>query len=225
VLNHESDTDIWAKVYGLLAESTTTAEAKPATPPPSDLSHTISFQQTPWTFNTGNLADTSDLRRNVDPVLRTEVEDNLNIDHPDVFVKFFGRIPKLAEMTTAVLQGCIEAETSLFQKDVGWVDWPAGCEEAPVLQFLRCLIDRFLLLAAERGFRPSKLRRCVATPNNPIPGSVSKRKLDVGLADHSENEPEESERQSCDWSHILVPGELKSNPQEDNRSSTWLDLV
>ncbi|KAH8754387.1 hypothetical protein F5883DRAFT_688414, partial [Diaporthe sp. PMI_573] len=31
--------------------------------------------------------------------------------------------------------------------------------------------------------------------------------------------------ESYDWSHILVPGELKSNPQEDNHSSTWLDLV
>jgi Fungal protein kinase len=27
-----------------------------------------------------------------------------------------------------------------------------------------------------------------------------------------------------DWSHIIIPGELKSNPREDSYSSTWLDL-
>ncbi|KAF2174352.1 hypothetical protein K469DRAFT_614801, partial [Zopfia rhizophila CBS 207.26] len=62
-------------------------------------------------------------------------------------------------------------------------------------------------------------------PNKPIPGSVSKRKLDVGLAYNPNNELEDSDRQSCDWSHILIPGELKSNSREDNYSSTWLDLL
>lgn len=156
---------------------------------------------------------------------RTEVKDNLRIDHPGVFATFFGKIPKLAEITTAVLQSCKEAEPPLFQVDVGWVNWPADCEEASVLQFLRRHIDRFLLLADEGGFCPSKRRRCITTPNKPIPGSVSKRKLDVGLAYNSGHGLEESEGQSYDWSHILVPGELKSNPREDNHSSTWLDPV
>ncbi|KAL5371907.1 hypothetical protein DPSP01_013910 [Paraphaeosphaeria sporulosa] len=26
------------------------------------------------------------------------------------------------------------------------------------------------------------------------------------------------------WSHILIPGELKSNPLEDRASKAWLDL-
>jgi hypothetical protein len=119
VLNHKSDFDVWEKVHELLAESAATTDAKPSTPPPSDPSHTASFQQTPWTFNTGSFADTSDLRRNVDPILKTEVEDNLRIDHPGVFATFFGKIPKLAEITTAVLQSCKEAEPPLFQEDVG----------------------------------------------------------------------------------------------------------
>lgn len=161
----------------------------------------------------------------MDPILRIEVEDDLKIDHPDIFETFFGKIPKLTEIAAAVLENCREAEPPLFQEDVGWVAWPADCEEASVLQFLRSHIDRFLLLADERGFRPSKRHRCIATPNKPIPGSVSKRKLDVGLAYNSDNVLEESEGQSYDWSHILIPGELKSNPREDNHSSTWLDLV
>jgi hypothetical protein len=161
----------------------------------------------------------------VDPILKTEVEDNLRIDHPGVFTTFFGKIPKLAEITTAVLESCKEADPPLFKEGVGWVEWPKGCEEASVLQFLRRHIDQFLLLAEERSFRPTKHCRCITTPNKPIPGSVSKRKLNVGLANDSNDDLVESEGQSYDWLHILFPGELKSNPREDNHSSTWLDLV
>lgn len=147
VLNHESDFDVWEKVYEFLAESTATTDAKPSTPPLSDPSRTASFQQTPWTFNTGSFADTSDLRRNVDPILKTEVEDNLRIDHSGVFATFFGKIPNLAEIATVVLQSCKEADPSQFQEGVGWAEWPQSCEEASVLRFLRCHIARSLLVA------------------------------------------------------------------------------
>ena len=94
-----------------------------------------------------------------------------------------------------------------------------------MLRWLSRHVEQFLLFASERGFCPLKRRRCVTTPNKPIPGSVSKRKLDVGFAYNSSDEHESSNRLPYDWSHILVPGELKSNPQEDNYSSTWLDLL
>ena len=161
----------------------------------------------------------------MDPILKNEVEGNLVIDHPDVFDTFFGQISGLREMTTAVLQSCKDAESPLFQEDTGWVEWPEGCEETTVLQFLRRHINQFLRSADAHGFRPSKRRLCITTPNKPIPGSISKRKLDVGLAYKSSNGLEEADGQSYDWSHILIPGELKSNPGEDNHSSTWLDLV
>ena len=91
-----------------------------------------------------------------------------------------------------------------------------------MLQFLR---RQFLLFADEQGFHPSKRHYCITTPDRPIPGSVNRRKLDVGLAYNPNNELEDSDQQSCDLSHILIPGELKSNPLEDNYSSTWLDLL
>ncbi|KAF2193607.1 hypothetical protein K469DRAFT_239099 [Zopfia rhizophila CBS 207.26] len=226
VLNNGTDELIWDKVYdAVTATKAFTVVAKPTTPPQSGPSLTSSFQQTPWTFNTGSFADTSDLRKDVDPILKGEVEDNLRIDHPDVFTAFFGQIPQLHDMATAVFQSCKDAKLPLFEEEVGWLEWPEGCEEANVLQFLRRHIDQFLLFADEYGFRPSKRRRCITTPHNPIPGSVSKRKLDVGLAYNPNNELEGSDRQSSDWSHILIPGELKSNPREDNYSSTWLDLL
>jgi len=71
-------------VYDLVADSTLPAVDKPSTPPPSGPPRTASFQQTPWTFNTGSFADTSDLRRIVGSIFKDEVEDNLRIDHPDV---------------------------------------------------------------------------------------------------------------------------------------------
>ncbi|OCK78451.1 hypothetical protein K432DRAFT_427264 [Lepidopterella palustris CBS 459.81] len=225
ILNNASDSIIWDKVYDIVAESALSIVAKPSTPPPSGPPRIASFQQTPWTFNTGSFADTSDLRRNVDPILKDEVEDNLKIDHPEVFDTFFGQIPRLHEITAAVLQSCKEAEPPLFQEDVGWTEWPERCEETAVLQFLRCHVDQFLRSADDHDFRPSKRRRCITTPNKPLPGSISKRKLDVGLAYNLSNELEDSYRQSYDWSHILIPGELKSNQREDNYSSTWLDLV
>lgn len=69
VLNNEFDAVIWKKVYDLLTESTPTTVVKLSTPPSSRASRTASFQQTPWTFNTASFADTSDLSRNVDPIL------------------------------------------------------------------------------------------------------------------------------------------------------------
>ncbi|PSN58875.1 hypothetical protein BS50DRAFT_663036 [Corynespora cassiicola Philippines] len=62
-------------------------------------------------------------------------------------------------------------------------------------------------------------------PNKPIPGSISKRKLDIGLAYSLTDELEESNKDVYDWPRILVPGELKSNAREDSHSTTWFDLV
>lgn len=50
----------------------------------------------------------------MDPILRTEVEDNLRIDYLGVITTFFREIPKLAEITTVVLESCKEADPLLF---------------------------------------------------------------------------------------------------------------
>jgi hypothetical protein len=94
--------------------------ARPTTPLQSNPPFTASFQQTPWTFNTGSFADTSDLRRHVDPILKAEVEDNLTIDHPEFFDTFFGYIPQLLKMTIAVFQMCKDSEPPLYKEGTGW---------------------------------------------------------------------------------------------------------
>lgn len=94
VLGKEPDKAIWDKVYAAITESTAlTVIVEPITPPQPGPPLTASSQQTPWTFNTGSFTDTSELRKDVDPILKSEVEDNFKIDHPDVFTTFFGQIP------------------------------------------------------------------------------------------------------------------------------------
>ncbi|KAF2802663.1 uncharacterized protein BDZ99DRAFT_482788 [Mytilinidion resinicola] len=126
-------------------------------------------------------------------------------------------------MAAAVFGQCKEAETPLHTDDTGWAEWPEDCAEPDVLHWLRHHIDQFLQFANEQGFQPPTRRRCFATPNKHIPGSVSKRKLDIGIIYGRRNETSD-DGAPCDWCDVLVPGELKSNPREDNHSSTWFDL-
>jgi Fungal protein kinase len=214
VLNNETDEVIWNNVYA--------AVARPTTPLQSNLPFTASFQQTPWTFSTGMFEDTSDLRRHVDPILKAEVDGNLIIDHPQFFDTFFGQAPQRLEISIAVFQMCKDSEPSLYTEGAGWAEWPEGCEEPRVLDWLSRHVEKFLLFASERGFRPRKHRRCVTTPNKPIPGSVSKRKMDVGFAYELSGD---GDGLTSTWSDILVTGELKSNSREDNHQTTWLDLI
>jgi hypothetical protein len=58
-------------------------------------------------------------------------------------------------------------------------------------------------------------------PSQPLLRSTTQRKLDVDFA----NDTRISERVLYDWSQILVPRELKSNPNADRHTSTWLNLA
>ncbi|KAI9777130.1 MAG: hypothetical protein M1839_009086 [Geoglossum umbratile] len=64
-------------------------------------------------------------------------------------------------------------------------------------------------------------RRPLGQPTQHLSGSTTRRKLDVGFA----NDTKINESSRYDWSQILVPGELKSNPNADRRNDTWLDLA
>ncbi|KAF7863216.1 hypothetical protein EAF04_007298 [Stromatinia cepivora] len=208
--SHASDVEIFNALFGLLA--------RPTTPPQSIPPFSGSFQQTPFTFTTGSLADSSERLKNTSLILREEIEGSLIVDLPDFFNTFFEPIPKLSEIAEIVFHMCKDSELPLYREGTGWVEWPNDCQESNVLGWLKSCIEQLLLFASERGFRPDKDRRCLATPDKSIPGSVSPRKLDIGFTYGSSDEP-------VNWSQILVPGELKSNPVEENHSATWLDLV
>lgn len=67
---------------------------------------------------------------------------------------------------------------------------------------------------------PAHKRRLVAILNEPIPGSIAKRKTGIGFVDDRSN----GENPKLHWSQIIVPGELKSNPSADGLSEAWLDI-
>ena len=56
----------------------------------------------------------------------------------------------------------------------------------------------------------------MAKPYKPLGGSTAKRKLDVGIISHP--------GAITHWSQILVPGELKSNPEWDSQPLAWTDI-
>ena len=75
----------------------------------------------------------SDLQKDVDPILKSKVEDNLRIDHLDIFSMFFRQISQLYNIATAVFQSYKDTEPLLFKKDVSWLKWPKGSKEVRVL--------------------------------------------------------------------------------------------
>ncbi|KAH7053440.1 hypothetical protein B0J12DRAFT_698622 [Macrophomina phaseolina] len=221
---------IWAAVYDLIRQTqptpptitstTSVPTTRPETPPPSAPSTIRSIKDTPWSFKTSGLVSTTETRTEVDPLLKFEVEENLIIDHPGVFDAYFGRVTQLSDIAAAVFDACRMASPLMYTDGVGWADWPPDCNQNEVLGFLHRHIDKFMSLAGDHGFRPSQRRRCVTAPDQPLDGSTARRKLDVGIA---RGEPEH-EGFPCHWSHILVPGELKSNWREDNHNDTRLDI-
>lgn len=66
----------------------------------------------------------------------------------------------------------------------------------------------------------SLCRTVLAQPYQPLQGSTASRKLDVAIVDESKTAPGHTSY----WSRILIPGELKSNPELDTASRTWHDL-
>ncbi|KAI9715639.1 MAG: hypothetical protein M1812_005791 [Candelaria pacifica] len=104
-----SDVDIWAAVLDLI--SLTRPIPQPTTPPQSRPSFTSSFQQTPWSFNTGSFADASEHRKEVDNVLKEELLPSLRIDIPNFIHAVFGHVPSLDEVAGTVFHLCQDMET------------------------------------------------------------------------------------------------------------------
>jgi len=209
-INKAPDAIIWGTVYDLVTEST---------PPPRQLPYPY---QTPISFNTGSFVNTSENRKHFDDALKEELDSSLYIDVPGFFDAFFGEVPNLTSVADAVFSKCQEGKDSLYnEEEVGWRDWPEDAKEEHVLKWLKELVGKFLEFARGREPIPNVRRRPLGQPSQPLLGSTTQRKLDVGFA----NDTTTSERFLYDWSQILVPGELKSNPDADRHTSTWLDLA
>ena len=135
---------------------------------------------------------------------------------------FFGGIAGLKAASEAVFKNCMEGDNPLFRVEGGWRGWRGWPEDADQDRVLAWFADLSENLAAFADLKstPTRQRRPLAKPNQPIDGSVGKRKIDVGYV----NDPKARKDSRCHWSQILVPGELKSNPSADIRSESWLDI-
>ncbi|KMU88425.1 hypothetical protein CIHG_06225 [Coccidioides immitis H538.4] len=215
VIQNAADTDIWKAVYDLIA---TVTRAERSTPPPRSY---LSILQTPRSRNTGSLANSSELRRDIDAVLREELLGDLHADIPGFYAAYFDDIEGLVSTAQAVFENCKAGDSPLYCEESGWKDWPDNSDEKPVLEWLTEVIDRLVQFAEDHNPSRTVVRRPLAQPARPIAGSAAKRKLDIGFVD----DPHTTPGKRYHWSQILVPGELKNDRQYDIPSGARLDLA
>ncbi|KAL2168365.1 hypothetical protein VTG60DRAFT_7343 [Thermothelomyces hinnuleus] len=204
--DHLDDTLIWDRVYDAVTEST---------PPPRPI--VSSVQQTPWLRNTGSFANSSEHRKYVDNVLKEELGP-MYVDLGGFHKTYFGSVPNLGTVSKKFFEECLEGSDPLF--DNGWKGWPQEAKQDDVLSWFADFTEKLAAFAESYNSAPVHTRRPLAKPDEPIDGSVGKRKMDVGFV----NDPGAKKDSRCHWSQILVPGELKSNPSADIPSEAWLDL-
>ncbi|KAI9802645.1 MAG: hypothetical protein M1825_002667 [Sarcosagium campestre] len=221
VIAEVDDVQVWTELYKVIAR---TQPIRPTTPTRTAPAVSPSFLQTPPVHNSSSM-NSSELRRNVDPALRMEFADKLFIDHPEILKAFCRHVPRLDKIVDVILTKCKEMDPPLYQDGTGWREWPEGCKEAAVLQWLRRHMILFCSLVEDYQLAPQTQRRCLTRPNQEVLGS--RRKMDVGIAYEANGNVSNSQgsEPGADWSQILVAGELKSNPKEDSYPRTWLDLA
>lgn len=207
VLNKEPDDALWAKVYAVAAEST---------PPPRPLPF---LGQTPYLHTTSSFVNSSEHRKYVDTVLKEEL-GSIYVGIPDFYDAYFGNVDGLENASAAVLRRCKEGHKPLFSEANGWRNWPEGAKEKEVLDWLSTLINAVREIATEEGFITAPYHTVLAQPGQPLQGSTADRKLDIGLV----HDTDVTNNTRYHWSHVLVLGELKSNPSADTASRTWRDL-
>ncbi|KXJ85594.1 hypothetical protein Micbo1qcDRAFT_237400 [Microdochium bolleyi] len=207
-ITDDTDTRIWDRVYDAVAVTE-------STPPPRPIAS--SLQQTPWLHKTSSFANSSEYRQDVDRVLKSELGP-LYVGLPRFHDTYFGRVVGLERAAEAVLKGCMEGSSPLF--DEGWTGWPKDANQDAVLSWFADLCEKLAASAEHHRSNPAYSRRPLAQPNKPIEGSTAERKLDVGFV----NDIKADKDSRCHWSQVLVPGELKSNSSADKASKAWLDL-
>ncbi|KAF2452531.1 hypothetical protein BDY21DRAFT_388543 [Lineolata rhizophorae] len=152
--------------------------------------------------------NSSEHRKYMDDALKEELT-SVYVGVPGLYEAFFGEVDGLASTAEAVFKNCKEEDSPLYSEQHGWRGWPESAKEKDVLTWFANLVGRLADLSSEPSKSPQ--RRPIAQPNRPLEGSTADRKLDVGFVD----DPKARAVSKYHWSHILVPGELKSNPATD----------
>jgi len=150
------------------------------------------FQQTPWSFNTGSFAATSEHRNQVDDALKEELLPSLRIDISDFVHAVFGLVPRLDELAKNVFDICQEGDAPLYTIGSGWAKWPPSANEELVLEWLQGLTNQFAAWTTECSERFAARRQIYQGPGVYLDGSAVKRKMDVGItARHGQSKGDE----------------------------------
>ncbi|KAI1769144.1 hypothetical protein GGR53DRAFT_474645 [Hypoxylon sp. FL1150] len=200
VVAEKHDEEIWDQVYRALTEST---------PPPRIIASRL--QQTPSSRNLGSLVNSSERRVDTDPIVKEDLGP-MYVDIPQFYEVFFSGITELESASQTIFEKCCEGSEPFFRK--GWTGWPRDAQEPDVLSWLQKIVEQ--LTQWSQNYRRTPARGLLAEPNKPLGGSTAKRKLDVGIVTHPEA--------LAHWSQILIPGELKSNPDDDQKDGAWFDI-
>ena len=206
VESNASDLEIYNALFALVA--------RPATPP-RPLPY---LDQTPVVRNTSTFFNTSEHRKNMDDELKAELGSPY-VGVPGFYDAFFGGIAGLEAVAEAAFKMCKGGNNPLYSEAGGWCEWPKSAKEDEVLKWFEKLVNTLVEFAEDHGRTPNTRRKLLALPNQPLQGSTAERKLDVGFIDDREGS-----KDTPHWSHILVPGELKNNPDNDIPSKAWIDL-
>ncbi|KAI0505695.1 hypothetical protein F5B22DRAFT_639754 [Xylaria bambusicola] len=152
----------------------------------------------PHSRNSRAVANSLEHRDDMDSLLKSDLGD-MRFEVPGFCNTYFSRVP-----------GLDAAHKS-----------PQSPNQYLVLEWFAGVVKDLSIFAEEYETTPMDRRVLVAGPDTPLKGgSPADRKLDVGFARNSDNEL----GKLPDWSQILVPGELKSNPMADAEKSTWYDM-
>lgn len=206
--DNPDDVLIWDQVYNAVVGST--ACARPIA---------LLLQQTPWLRNTSSFANSSEHRKYVDVILKMELGP-MYVGLRDFHEAFFGRVAGLETASEAVFNKCMEGNNPHFLVEGGWRGWPEDANQDGVLGWFADLSEKLAEFAENYRSSPTRQRRPLVKPNDPIDGSIGKHKMHIGYI----NDPKANKNSTCYWSQVLIPGELKSNRSADIPSKAWLDL-
>ncbi|OAA41678.1 serine/threonine-protein kinase Sgk2 [Metarhizium rileyi] len=190
------------------------------TPPPQEI--TSSIQQTPWSQNTSSFVNSSELRQDVDRVLKQELGP-LYVGIPNFYDTFFKGVLDLEIVAETVFSKCTKGDNPLFSG--GWTGWPTGAKESDVLTWFIDLIPRLDAFAGDRNSTLLRRRKLLAQPKIPRLGSTGKRSMDIGFVNSDITCRPNAAGLRYYWSHVLIAGELKNNPKADIASIAWINLA
>jgi hypothetical protein len=155
--DNPDDTLIWNQVYFTIIEST-----PPSRPIASPL------EQTPYTHKTSILVNSSELRQNIDKVLKLELGP-LYVELDQFYETFFGSVVGLEEVSSAIFEKCMEGSEPLYSE--GWTGWPKDANQNDVLTWFEGLNEKLAVFAKDLGWA-LKHRRPLAQPDEPIESSI-----------------------------------------------------